>query len=222
MEHTKLITTSVLDNMIMALTTPAHIKDANTGQYINANAPHLTLLGLMSVNELIGRTILDIDIDMKKYWGDNASNIISLEENVKQYKIPMALNKQVWLNKNGFVWVHNTSKIPVIDANGDVYLILTLTNDITKTLSLMNIFELYKHFYSSKKTMIYKFLQHIGIVDYFTELPTEAETLVLIAKKSTTNNKSIANTLNRSLKTVETHLSNLKHKMSNIDKIFNN
>ncbi|MCE3269474.1 MAG: Bacterial regulatory protein luxR family, partial [Burkholderiales bacterium] len=93
-----------------------------------------------------------------------------------------------------------------------------MSSNITDKLTLEELWVMYKrHYLINKQAAIQKFLTHIGIINLFNEYPTEAEIRILIAKTRADSYKKIAQLLNLSVKTVETHLGNLKQKVKNFD-----
>lgn len=108
------------------------------------------------------------------------------------------------------------SKIPVFNRDNKVSAILSLGDNLTTELSFSELYSYYCYFYKNKHLKVGKFLQHVGIYDYFTSLPTRAEVLVLIAKKVLVHNKLIAQSLNITLGTVESHVNKLCQKTSNL------
>ncbi len=86
--------------------------------------------------------------------------------------------------------------------------------DLTLNVDPLFLLSNYKKFYKDRKEMILKFLQFFNIEQFFITLPTNAELRMLLAMKLNDNYKFLAQALNISIKTVESHRNNLKEKMN--------
>jgi hypothetical protein len=202
-----------IEDFISTIQHPAQFKDVKTGKYLYSNKFHLQNLGFHSMDQIIGCTLEDIDQLMQPKWGNYASQIKNMELQVLANKEIISARNQAWVKDNGLIWIHNASKIPVMNSNGQVSLIVTITEDITSKKSIRYLYPIYKKLYDDKKIAITKFLEHFSVLKYFMELPSDAELNVLIARINAFGNKEIANLLSISLKTVEAHIYNLKQKI---------
>lgn len=207
-----IISTKLVEGIMHSMNCHALLKDTLNGRYIDVNQMHLNVYGLLTPRDLIGHTIWDLDLKMNKMWQDNATQITLFEDEVAHTGKPVIQTERVWLNAKGFVWSHHMSKIPVFGRDNKICAILSLGEDLTATLSFEKLYKHYCYFYKDKHCKVEKFLQHIGVHDYFSSLPTNAETLILVAKKMLVHNKLVAQHLNISLGTVESHINNLNQK----------
>ncbi len=212
----KMIDIRILDELMDLSNSPAHIKCAQTGKYINSNVYQLKLFGLQSINQIVDRTIVDFDYTMKPYWGNNAQEILDLESQMIFTEKTQCLSNQVWLNKDGLLWLHDTFKVPVFNAGNKLSLIMTKTVNKTNLLSEEQLYKFYLKLCTNKNDAIERFLTHIQIKQYFTKLPTFTEVLVLVHKRKRLSNKEIATFMNISLKTLEAHISHLHNKITNL------
>lgn len=189
------------------------LKDATTGKCLEVNTAHLQVYGLSQANQLIGSTVWDVNNFMNKMWRDNALQVAKFDEEILHTAKPVIKPLRVWLNVQGMVWAHHMAKYPVINNNKRVIAILGTSDDLTTTLELSKLYQYYCYFYQNRKTAIAKFLQHVGIFNYFEIMPTHAETMVLIAKKKFILNKLIAQYLNITEGTLESHINRINRKL---------
>ncbi|MBP9768572.1 MAG: hypothetical protein KBD32_03275 [Burkholderiales bacterium] len=211
-----IISTKLVEGIMHSVNCHSLLKDAQSGKYIDANQVHLNVYGFSTMHDLIGLTVWDLDSQMSEMWLGNAKQITAFEEEVLYTGKAVIQPKRVWLNASGFVWQHHMSKIPIFNRDNKVSAILSLGDDLTTNLSFFELYGYYCHFYKKKQLKVEKFLLHIGVYSYFMSLPTHAEVLVLIAKKTYVHNKLIAQHLNVSLGTVESHINKLCQKVSNL------
>ncbi len=57
-------------NLADLMDMPAHIKDAKTKQYIYSNTHNLEIYGAKNIEEIIGKTVINLDDNMKSHWGN--------------------------------------------------------------------------------------------------------------------------------------------------------
>jgi hypothetical protein len=212
------ITTKFIEDILFTINNVAHLKDAKTGVYINTNEPHLKIFGMDKPEQMIGSNIWDLSTVMSPEWRENALQMEEFEAEAYHTAKPVVRKNRIWLNANGLVWQHNMSKIPVTGANNKISMIFTTGEDLTKEMSLDELYRQYQIFYPNKKERVNKFLIHVGLRSHFSDLPTDAETLVLIAKKMFVSNKLIAQRLNIGLGTVESHTNKLMQKTPDLTK----
>lgn len=115
------LTQNIIDNA------PVRIfwKDIN-GVYLGANKLFLKDAKLESQDQIIGKT----DYDM--VWKNIAHLYIEDDKKVMDSKTPILLYEEPQIYEDGSTIYLLTSKIPLIDNNGNVYGILGVYNDITK------------------------------------------------------------------------------------------
>ncbi|MDD3267391.1 MAG: hypothetical protein PHC75_09475 [Burkholderiales bacterium] len=155
---------------------------------------------------------------MSNMWEENAKEVSSFDEQVIYTGKPVVNPKRVWLNAKGFVWVHYMRKLPVIGQNNTTTAILSLGEDLTKTLSLEELYKYYIYFYKNSRQAIAKFLEHVMTTpeDFFYEMPNNNEISVLIAKAQFYNNKAVTNHLGFELKTTEYYINLLGRKAKDL------
>ncbi len=90
--------------------------------------------------------------------------------------------------------------------------VLTINEDITNQVSLLKLWQLYKVLFKNKNIAMSKYLQYTGVYDFFYELPTNTELIILLTRQFKVTSKDIAKVLYISQRTVETHINNLRNK----------
>lgn len=212
-----MISASLVETLIHNLSGHTLLKDVKSNKYLDANADHLSIYGLNNPADIRGQTIWDLDCIMNAKWGKNAREMQLIDNQVAQTGIAITKQKRLWLNAEGFVWVHYMNKFPIIGRNNNITAILSFGEDLTNSLSLKELYGHYCQLYGNHKSAIIKFLEHIKVRSLFNEYPTHAEILVLIAKVTLYTNKLIATELNIKLSTVETHINHLNQKTQNLN-----
>ena len=205
-----------MEELIPQLDSPAHLKDVKSGRYIITNQSHAKIYGLSSSSELLGMTIHDLDCFMHKYWGNNVDEMNKIESSIINSGSSVRKNARSWLNIDGHLWVHNVIKTPIRNNLGKISAILTITDTLNTQLPRHEIFNIYLSHYKSSQIAIIKFLEQHNILRYFVQLPTKAELNILLTKIKLTHNKLVAQNLYISLKTVETHMTHLYQKSSDL------
>lgn len=190
------------------------LKDAKSGKCLDINKTHLEIYGAKKSQDIIGYTVWDINNFMSKMWLDNAQQVAKFDEEVIYTQKPVIKPMRIWLNAQGKVWAHYMSKYPVINDKHQVIAILGTSEDLTSSVPLNKLYQYYCHFYHERKIAITMFLKHINIFNLFHTLPTHAEIIILITKKSHIQNKLVAQYLNISIGTVESHINKLIHKLN--------
>lgn len=205
----------VITQIIAVVPHTAHLKDGKTNKYISVNPATLNFYGLENSNQLIGRTIQDVDVFMHKNWGTAFVNDVSkLEYDVRNKKERLLGRKHIIMLRGGKLIIQQMEKTPIIGKSGKASSILTVgRQDLTNELSLEQLYQLYKNYYVNKRTSIYMFLKHIGLDKCFSELPTESELKVLITKKSYSRSKEVAYVLSLAPKSVELYTARLSEKL---------
>ena len=110
-----------------------YFKDLES-RFIKANKATVEKMGLRFIDELIGKTDFDLFSDI------HAAEAKKDEENIIKNKISIInkIEKETWLNGK-ITWV-STTKVPLLDENGNVYGTFGITRDITdlKQTELIN------------------------------------------------------------------------------------
>lgn len=211
-----------LCDFIGAMPEPAHLKDPFSGKYLFSNQSNLGIYGLEHVDDIIGKTVQDMDAFMKVFWGDDfAEEVSALDQAVIQSGVTMTDDHRVFLDCSGLVHIQNMVKTPIFTERKKVAAILTLSFDLTQKTDLVSLFKVYKRVYVKKAIAMATFVRHIQLDHIFKEPLTEKEILCLLYLKRNRGYKNIAAQLHVGLKTVETHMSHIiqkagQHTMSDI------
>jgi len=208
-----------IDNMLQSLQCSAHVKDLKTGKYLCSNLINVRKFGFSKPEDINGATIYDLNDFMLPFWGEKIlPNTIRQECEVRDTGKTTIDTGRAFLTKDGFICVHHMTKTPIPNSNGIISSVFTMSANITDKLTLEQLWVMYKRFYLiNKQRAIQMYLTHIGVFHLFNECPTEAEIRVLIARTQADSYKKIAELLNLSIKTVESHISNLNKKTKNFD-----
>jgi len=191
---------------------PAHIKDAKTKQYIYSNTQNLEIYGAKSISEIIGKTVTNLDKNMKSQWGNTFAQYVDYMDNQVVANQTTLTDIRSILSISGMLRLQKMVKIPLVRHKKTIA-IFTFSQNLAHTLSITDLYSQYRMFYSKHDAVVY-FLKHLNIAEYFVSLPTEAEIKVLIAKTLISRNKDIAQQLNISEKTIEAHTLSIRNKLS--------
>ena len=206
------ISGKLVEQLISSSDHPAHLKDIN-GKYILSNDANNKLFVEDETSSIVGYTIWDLNSYMRPLWGSMAVDIIAIEANLIQTRQVYARKQYPFLDVNGFVVIQSVKKYPVLNLDKIVTSILSIGEIITKNVNLFELFKLYLQYYPSSCQGRQKFLKYLGILNDFYELPTDRETIILIAKKYYYHPKLIASNLGIETKTVESHIYKIKLKL---------
>jgi|GEM_PF-4426878 len=210
-----------LNNMLYSISASTHLKDVNTGKYVNSNLINSKVFGL-SPAEIVGLTAWDLDSMMGDNWDRSfISTVVEIEQEVINRKT-CGYHKQAFLTISGKVRLQNMIKIPIIGKKQKVQQIFTISENLITSLPLNQVWALYKKFYASNiKTGIKNFLLHTGVHQMFSELPTESELAVILANAmhGQPGSKHVAKILNLSSRTIDTHIAHISNKLVQ-DKVF--
>lgn len=214
-----LVSSRILDEILEHSEGTAHIKDSSTKKYIRSNTENLKVYNLKQEKDIIGSTIHDLGDLMQSNWDKEFIDTVDkLDHKVVKTKQVYSDDGRLFLNKSGILHMQYMTKYPIVNSNNIVTSILTISKNAIYKLSLINLYESYLSFFNGNtKLSIPNFLKHTGVNEHFEEYPTDAEIRVLIAKKIFPTHKHIANSLNRSVKTIDIHLFNLNTKIKSLD-----
>ncbi len=163
-----------------------------------------------SFQDIINATVYDLDGFMRPYWGLLfAQHIARLDREVESKKITITDVNRIFLDKIGHIHIQDMTKLPVMDSKNRVTSILTLSCDKTNKASLFELLSLYKSAYKKKSNAINNFSSYLGVNSCFNDSLTEKEIICLLCMRQDKCYKSVANEMNVSTKTVETHISNM-------------
>jgi hypothetical protein len=208
-----LITLDFAERLINSFNGSAHLKELSSGKYFFSNQTNATNIGVSSVQELIGLTVLDIDQHMRLNWGSLASKIVMFDEQLKFQQAEIINDRQISLLPNGFVAIHNMKKLPLRNALNKVTWVLTMSEQVTNRLNLIELYRLYQHLYKHSKLSIQKFISYVKAEDLFYELPTDAEIKTLLYRQRYHTVKAVAEQMLVAPKTVSSHLASLRVKV---------
>jgi DNA-binding CsgD family transcriptional regulator len=217
------ITDQLLQDLAFSMPNPANIKDACNGKYIFSNISNLGIYKMQRPSDILGLTLHDLDDFMRPHWGNGFVKKVDVIDNqVKQEVITIADKNRIFLDRNGFVHVQDMYKSPFIGKSGKAVAILTLSFDYTEKVDLLCLFNKYKELHESRNGAISHFVRYLKIDNFFYEGLTEKELLCLICAISSPLHRSIAQKLDVSTKTVETHIMNIASKLKegNIQDVF--
>lgn len=213
------IPTSNLYELIHAMPNPANIKEVSSGKYIAINPSELVAFGFKNTKEMLGLTVFDLDSFMRPYWGKYfAREVEELDEQVKSNSQLVIGKNRIFLDRNGMIHVRDVYKSPLFNENNSckINAILTLTFDYTENVELTSLYWKYKELYKNKDIAIRYFMKYLKIADFFYEALTEKEILCLLRARLNQTHKNIALNLGVSIKTVETHLTNIVNKLKRV------
>lgn len=202
-----------VEELIQSFNGTAHLKDLKSGKYVLSNDANIKKVGLTNINDICGLTVHDLHSHMKNYWGeDMAKQISKLDNKLKTNPEIIIDQNRFYLNANQFVFIHNMKKYPILNAEKKISYVLTINEDITNQVSLLKLWQLYKVLFKNKNIAMSKYLQYTGVYDFFYELPTNTELIILLTRQFKVTSKDIAKVLYISQRTVETHINNLRNK----------
>lgn len=206
------ISGKLVEQLIYSSDHPAHLKDIN-GKYLISNEANNSLFLGKGASSIVGQTILDLNSYMAPLWGNMAIDIMTIESNMKANGQIYTKNRYPFLNVNGFLVIQSVKKYPVFSSKNSINSIFSIGEIVTERINLFELFKLYLQCYSVSNKGRQKFLEHLGILNEFYELPTEREMIILIAKKYYCHPKLIASKLGIETKTVESHIYKIKLKL---------
>lgn len=212
------ITERALFDWIQAMPNSAHIKEAESGKYITTNKRNLSTYGFSKEEDFIGLTLNDINCFMHAYWGESfAKEMHEFDEEAKSQSGKTLVKRKTFKDKNNFIRCQEICKTPLSaqKSNNKLDFILTMTIEYTDTVPLLDLYYKYRQFHKSKAEAVRYFTEYLGVKEFFYEQLTEKETICLLSAKQDQSYKYIAQQLGVSLKTVETHLSNIANKLKN-------
>lgn len=201
-----------VEQLIYSSDHPAHLKDIN-GKYLISNKANNGLFIGGSASSIVGQTIWDLNSYMEPLWGNMAIDIITIESNIKANGQIYTKDRYPFLNVDGFLVIQSVKKYPVFNSKNIISSIFSVGEIVTDRINLFELFKLYLQCYSGSNKGRQKFLEHLGILNKFYELPTEREIIILIAKKYYCYPKLIASKLGIETKTVESHIYKIKLKL---------
>jgi DNA-binding CsgD family transcriptional regulator len=205
---------SALYDFVRTVPNGAHVKDAKTGKYIFANKACSNIFAVDEPKDIVGLTTHDLDKFMRPYWGAGyAKEISNMDYRVKGLAEPIFHSDDIFINGYNYVYIQDIFKLPLVGASNKVTAVLTLLTERTKQINFFALLNLYKKMYRDKSSGLLQFMKYLELDAFFYGELTEKEILCLLNMKSNQSYKSIAEILQISLKTVETHISHIIAKL---------
>lgn len=208
-------TDEFLNDLVLNIHASTHIKDVSNGKYVDANKINSAIFNL-TPSEVVGLNIWDLDALMKDNWDRTfIPQVVDLENQVTQNKTTAAHTKS-FLTMSGVIRFQHMIKIPICGRKGNVQRIFTTSENLVSKLNLLKLWKLYKQFYQNDlKKGIEKFLFQTGVKHLFTQLPTEAELMVIILNvvHKQPGSKYIGQVLGTSPGTIDNHIAHLNDKL---------
>jgi hypothetical protein len=204
-------TDSAIASFIENFPIPASLKEADTGKYVLNNVHNSQQFGIANPQDLVGLTINDVRFRQQE-WGIQYARAIEKLDHFARETKSHATDRHQFLDDSGEAQLEEMVKFPVLSSRKKVLGIVTYRNDITQTLSTMELYQLYRNFYKPNDAIM-RVMIRTGINQYFISPPTETQFRVLILKSDRRSNKEIAITLNMSVRTVECHIDALRNKL---------
>ncbi|WP_158906739.1 LuxR C-terminal-related transcriptional regulator [Burkholderia sp. L27(2015)] len=210
--HPEHLPESLLFDYMNASSQPASVKSPESEKYIFSNPANTDLMGFASTGQLIGLTVRDLNFSRSQQGNAWAEKIRRMDCLSRKNKCAVE-DTDKYLNENGILSYKTTTKIPLIGMRGNVFGIVTFSQDLTHRLSHRLLYEQYKHI-CGKKIAIGKTLRHLEIESFFHVPPTEAELLNLLQRAAGKVDKEIARAHGVSLRTIDTHFAHLRAKLN--------
>lgn len=203
----------ILFDYLHSLKNPAHIKDTQRGAYVFTNKSNLAVYNLQNENDILGKTIYDLDVFMQPNWGKQfADEVAQIDRQVYQTRQLACQKNRIFLDRAGLVRIQHMTKIPILNNRDQISALLTLVEDVAAKTELFTLLALYKQFYKKTSQAIKHFARSINIDHYFDALLTERELHCLLHMKKDSHQKWLAKKMSITLKTVETHVASIRRK----------
>lgn len=183
---------TALSDLIEESNYATHLKDIQTGKYIQANSQWMENLGFESSNDFIGLNVNDFaarDGIWTKWdfsssfmsWKDSIPKKVTELEYQVQTKLEVLCGQCLSFTHEGFILIEEWMKLPIFNKdNKKAVALLSYNHDVTLRRSLFDLFQLYKK-YHTENNAIQRMLMYLDIDGYFTELPTLEEMSTLLA-----------------------------------------
>jgi len=200
-----------LFDFINLLSSPATLKERQSGKYIYANSPAYSGLGMSSLDQVIGATVHDLSFSKSNEGSAWAKEIERNDWLAWQEKRAVrAVNS--FLNEQGLLIYQSSTKCPLLGHRGNVVAIVSFGQILTQQLSRRALYVRYKSL-CGRERAINKLLRHLQMESWFAESPTEMELLVLIERSTGKSNAEIAELHKVTVRTVEAQVSGVRAKL---------
>src|SRR3989339_1891611 len=180
-----------------------------------SNQNNLAVYGLKFEIDIIGRTVFDMSKIMGKGWPKGfPEKIHEDDQRIVQFKKPIMNKDRKFLNKAGFVVIHSILKMPVFSKNEKVTGILTFSFDSTRAENIFSLKSIYDCLYAHDANIgNIKFMEFIGFEQGIQAKLSKIQMDALLSKCQYIGQKSAANHLGKSPKTLEKLLAKAKEKL---------
>ena len=162
---------------------PCNLKHAKTKRYYMTSQSFAALFGV-SRAAIIGHTARDLvinrlplEINANRQW---INKIEALDAKVCATKELVVANKMVFIDYLGFIQIATLIKFPVLNQRSQMVAIMSYSEDLTDQYALDSLLQLYRHYYPIQEA-IEHFLRYLGLLKYFSTVPTYKEILLLLA-----------------------------------------
>jgi len=191
---------------------PASFKEADTGKYIIVNHCLAQETGLSNTEDLIGLTVHDLQFAKSGEGLQQAKRIAELDYLASEKKSLASDRFAFFESGNGEVQFDEVTKVPVLGHGGNILGVVTYQSNLTPTLPLNQVYDLYRRFYDASEA-IARMLNYLGIEQYFSIHPTEAPLRIFLAKAERYSNKQIGRLLGISHRTVDYQFDALRNRV---------
>jgi len=200
---------NLMENLPQTVTVT--VKTADTGKYIFSNTALQERFGDLFPRDLVGLTVRDLNYAFPAWGGEHSIRTEAFDLRVREHKASVTDKRAMRLN-NGAIVYEEMTKSPVLGIGNHVLGVVTYGQDLTQTLSCAELYRQYQCFHNRQEA-IRRVLIHIDADANFTSQPTEAQFEVFLEKVQGRTSKEIAQRLELSHRTVESHLAALRDKV---------
>jgi len=200
---------NLMENLPQTVTVT--FKTADTGKYIFSNTALQERFGDLFPRDLVGLTVRDLNYAFPAWGGEHSVRTEAFDLRVREHKASVTDKRAMRLN-NGAIVYEEMTKSPVLGIGNHVLGVVTYGQDLTQTLSCAELYRQYQCFHNRQEA-IRRVLIHIDADANFTSQPTEAQFEVFLEKVQGRTSKEIAQRLELSHRTVESHLAALRDKV---------
>jgi ATP/maltotriose-dependent transcriptional regulator MalT len=190
----------------------ACFKHAESGKYILVGDTLAARYGVSSPSQMVGLTVADMGFARTELGRRHTLQTERMDALVRKSLQPAEITRATLLHDGDKLVYETVKKIPVAGERG-VLGILTFARDLTPSLPHTALYALYKRACGSKQRALGKTLVHLEIAEWFFQLPTEAEWLILAGRSEGKSNKEMAVERRVSVRTVETHIDRVRSKL---------
>jgi len=163
------------------------------------------------LKEYIGFTLHDI-AKVMHYKTTIVVNVVAVNRQIHAGALPYTQYKQIIPIHDGFIYVEEVIKRPILSKDNKIIGLLASANDITNYLDPLYLFSHYQQYHPTKEA-IRHFLRYTKIQHFFYALPTKRELETLLIMRRSNATKYIAKEMQLSDKTIAENKARLKDKL---------